>query len=295
MSSAPAVIVSNLAMQAYSDGYACYGDIDLKLERFESQLRLVIEKHLGASALEAATLRFINTLHTADLYLAIACSQSSDRAWEQFISAYQSYIDKVAWFVSPTSDSARELATSVMADLFMPDRSGHSRIASFDGQQSLATWLRVLMSNRAINLRMLKGNNCEPIERLSDVTDVAAIARMRSALSASKYQDIIDDCFKLASACLTERQQLILLWHYDDGLRLNEIGRVLGVHPTGISRQLHKTHLKLRKKIIFFLTAKHKLSPAAVKECLLDLFDNPHYSLLSYLRVSELNGSEPSS
>lgn len=288
MSSAPAMTLSSLAAQAYSDGYASHGDIDLQPERFENQLWVVIERRLGSNAPAATTLSFFSTLHTTDLYLTVACSQSSDRAWARFVTAYQRYIDKVARFVSPTSDAARELASDVMADLFMPDSSGHSRIASFDGQQSLATWLRVLMSHRATNLRMLKWNTCERIERLSDVADVAAITRMEAALSAGKYEAILEDCFKLASESLTDRERLILLLHYDDRLRVCEIARALDVHPTGITRQLQNTHLKLQKKIISVLTLKYHLGPAAIKECVADLLENPAHSLLAFLKASAL-------
>lgn len=128
MSSAPAMTLSCLAAQAYSDGYAAHGDIDLQPERFENQLWVIIEKHLGSNAPIATTLSFFSTLHTTDLYLTVACSESSDRAWMRFVTAYQRYIDRVARFVSATSDAARELAGDVMGDLFMPSRSGRSRI-----------------------------------------------------------------------------------------------------------------------------------------------------------------------
>lgn len=286
MSSAPAITLSSLATKAYWDGYASHGDIDLQPEKFESHLWVVIEKHLGSNAPAAATLSFFNTLHTTDLYLTVACFQSSDRAWTRFVTAYQRYIDKVARFVSPTRDAACELASDVMADLFMPDKSGRSRIASFDGQQSLATWLRFLMSNRATNLRMLKWNTCEPIERLSGLADVAAITRMEAAISASRYEAMLEDCFKLASKSLTDRERLILLLRYDDRLRVFEIARTLEVHPTGISHQLHKTHLKLQKKILSVLAVKYHLGPAAIKECLVDLLENPAHSLLVILKAS---------
>jgi len=288
--------LSSLAAQAYKDGYASHGDIDLQPERFENQLWVTIEKHLGLNAPAATTFSFFSSLHTIDLYLTIGCSQSSDRAWARFVTAYQRYIDKVARFVSPTSDTARDLASDVMADLFMPDRSGRSRIASFDGQQSLATWLRVLMSNRATNLRMLKGNTYQPIERLSDVADVAAITRMEAALNASMYEAILEDCFELASESLTDRERLILLLRYDDRLRIFEIARALGVHPSGITRQLQNTHLKLQKKIISVLTLKYHLGPAAIKECLVDLLENPAHSLLVFLKASALrNSGQPDS
>jgi len=288
--------LSSLAAQAYADGYASHGDIDLQPEIFANQLWVVIEKHLGSNAPPATTLSFFSTLHTTDLYLTVACSQSSDRAWARFVTVYQRYIGNVARFVSPTSDAARELASDLLADLFMPDRSGRSRIESFDGQQSLATWLRVLMSHRATNLRMLKWNTCERIERLSGVADGAAITRMEAAIRASRYEAILEDCFELSSKSLTDRERLILLLHYDDGLRLVEIARALGIHPSGITRQLQNTHLKLQKKIISVLTLKYHLGPAAIKECLVDLLENPAHSLLVFLKASALrNSGQPDS
>src|SRR5882724_11858610 len=117
MSSAPAVTLSGLAAQAYSVGYAHHGDIDLDPERFETQLCLIIEKHLGADAPTSAQMNFGGTLRTTDLYLTIACAQPTESAWGRFTVAYQRYIDAVARFVSPTNSVARELAENMLADL----------------------------------------------------------------------------------------------------------------------------------------------------------------------------------
>jgi len=54
--------VSGVAAQAYSVGYAHHGDIDLDPERFETQLCLIIEKHLGADAPTSAQMNFGGTL-----------------------------------------------------------------------------------------------------------------------------------------------------------------------------------------------------------------------------------------
>jgi DNA-directed RNA polymerase specialized sigma subunit len=131
---------------------------------------------------------------------------------------------------------------------------------------------------------MLKWNSWERIEQLSDVADVGAITRIEAALRASRYEAILEDCFALASECLTDQERLILLWRYDDELRVFEIARALDVHPTGITRQLQKIHLKLQKKIISVLTLKYHLGPAAIKECLVDLLNNPRHSLLVFLK-----------
>lgn len=286
MSSAPAATLSALAAQAYSVGYAHHGDIDLPPERFEIQLCLIIEKHLGSDAPVSAQVSFAGTLRTTDLYLTIACAQPTESAWRRFMVAYQRYINAVARCVSPTNSVARELAENLLADLFFPDSTGHSRIASFDGRQSLATWLRVVISRRAINNGLVKWNGVERFDRSADVADNASVDRIESAIRSNRYGAILSEAFEIASESLTDRERLMLLMRYDDGLRVVEIAKAFGIHPSGITRQLQQLHFKLQKRIVSILAVKYQLGPEAIKECLLNVVENPANSLLVFLKAS---------
>jgi RNA polymerase sigma factor (sigma-70 family) len=279
-------VLSSLAAQAFSDARAIHGELDLRPERFESQLCLVIQKHLGSEAPVTKQLDLFRTLRTADLYLTTACAQPTEPGWRRFIVAYQKYINDVARFVSPSSDAARELAEDLLSDLFLPDSSGRSRIASFDGQQSVATWLRVIISRRAINKGMLKRNSFQRSDRASEIADRASIARIEAAIRGNRYEGMLNQCLKLASESLTDRERLILLMRYDDGLRMVEIAKALGVHPSGITRQFQHIHLKLQKKIVSALSMTYHLGPEAIKECLIDVMENPSHSLLVFLKAS---------
>lgn len=286
MTAAPEPTFSSLVAQAYRKGYAQHGEIDLKAERFENCLCLVMEKHPDSNgpAATATWVDYFQTLRTTDLYLTVACAQPTELAWKRFITAYQRFINEVARFVSPSNDVARELAENLLSDLFLPDGSGRSRIASFDGRQSLATWLRVVISRRAINHGLLKWNGFERGDRPPDVADKASIGRIEAAIRSNRYEAILHECLKLASESLTDRERLMLLMRYDEGLRLVEIAKVLAVHPSGITRQFQHIHLKLQKKIVSFLAVKYHLGPEAIKECLLDVIENPAHSLLVFLR-----------
>jgi RNA polymerase sigma-70 factor len=280
------VVLSSLAAQAFSDAHAVHGDLGLQPKGFESQLCLVIDKHLGPDAPVATQLSFFRMLRTTDLYLTIACAQPTESAWRRFISTYQKYINEIARFVSPTSDLARELAENLLSDLFLPDGSGRSRIASFDGRQSLATWLRVVISRQAINNSRLKWNGFERGDRAAEIADKASIVRIEAAIRSNRYEAILSQCLKLASESLTDRERLMLLMRYEDGLRLVEIARVLAVHPSGITRQFQHIHLKLQKKIVAVLAMEYHLGPEAIKECLVDVMENPAHSLLVFLKAS---------
>ncbi|MEK6289061.1 MAG: sigma-70 family RNA polymerase sigma factor [Acidobacteriota bacterium] len=286
MTSSPEVVLSSLAAQAFSNGYAVHGEVDLQFEVFESYLYVAIEKHLGSNAPASTLLSFVRTLRTTDLYLALACAQPTESAWRRFINAYQKYINDVARFVSPTDEVARELADNLLSDLILPDGSGRSRIASFDGRQSLATWLRVVISRRAINYHLPKWSSFERSDHPAEVADKASLGRIEAALRNNRYAVILSESFKLASESLTDRERLMLLLRYEEGLRLVEIAKVLGVHASGITRQFQHIHLKLKKKIISVLAVKHHLGPEAIKECLLDVMENPAHSLLVFLKAS---------
>lgn len=284
ISTEPEMMLTGLFAQAYSDGFAIHGDIGLPPAAFESRLQKVIEKHLGSNPSAAKTRAFLRSLHTSDLYLAAGCSQPGDRAWRSFVATYQKYISDSARSVSSTADAGRDLAADVLSNLFLHDRSENSRIASFDGQQSLATWLLAIISHRAANETLRKWNTFERIDRLYDLTDRASLRRVEADLRANRYRATIGDCFKLASESLTTHERLVLLLRFDDGLRNTEIARQLDVHPSGVTRQLQHTCLKLKKRMISLLANKHRLGPAAIKECLADVLENPEHSIIVLIR-----------
>ena len=68
-----------------------------------------------------------------------------------------------------------------------PDRSGHSRIASYDGRSSLATWLHVIVTHRVANERVRKWNTVERPGDMPDVADHAALGDLEAELRAHRY------------------------------------------------------------------------------------------------------------
>lgn len=275
----------SFASHAYSAGYAAHGEIGLQLEQFKRHLRSISEKHLGECPSDGTCLRFLHTLYTTDLYLTIACSQHSETGWKQFVRAYQKYISDLARLFSHAG-AAHELAADILADLFMPNESGLSRMTLFDGRQSLATWLRILIRWRAINHGRLKWNSFERLACVQDVADASSLRRLDAAIRANRYQAILGECFRVANDSLTERERLLLLMRYEQGLRVLEIASVLGVQPTTVTRQIKRCEHKLQKKTTSVLAVNYHFGPHAIKECLQDILENPAHSLLHYLTDS---------
>src|SRR5207244_5323758 len=105
----------------------------------------------------------------------------------RFMKLYQKFLKDIAFPVSPSTGAAHELADSVMVEMFLPDRSGHSRIASYHGRSSLATWLRVIVCHRAINERERKDNSLERIESMPAVAVHQGVRNIETVLRGLRY------------------------------------------------------------------------------------------------------------
>ena len=267
--------------RAYQEGRATHG-LSVNEEYFASHINWVVKRNLGSDASSAAMASFIAALHASDLYLALACAQKADKAWDRFNALYRKYIDDLANFATLTN-SAADLADSVLADLFLPDHSGQSRIASYQGRSSLATWLRAIICHRAVNERERLCNNVEDLEAVHEVADEAAVARMEALLRSSRYGSVIRESLRCSCEALSERERLLLLLRYDDGLQLGQIARLFGVHQSTITRQIEAACKKLREAVVANLLTEHKLDRAAIDECKADILENPCYSILSLI------------
>jgi RNA polymerase sigma-70 factor, ECF subfamily len=269
----------------YRNGYSFHGDLQVGLKEFEVQLWSIIEKSLGENIASNNAVRILNSLHGNDLYLAFACAQHSPVAWDRFTSIYRKYIHNLTAFVCPVKGLVYELAETILSDLFLPDRSGYSRIASYDGRSSLATWLRAIISYRAINERERKFNGMAQLnDDIFEKVDERALLSIEMALRSSRYRALIIDSLKQVCNKLTDRERLMLLLRYDNCLKLGEIGHLFGLHQATIARQIERVQAKIRQEVVSLLTNKYGLSQAAIDECLAEIVENPGYSLLGLIK-----------
>jgi len=286
MSTALKMTLSDSLAQYYQIGFTAHKDIGVPFDAFKKQLTTVIEKHLGLAPPMATVFAFLNALHVADLYLVVGCSDANESAWRRFVELYKEYIIEISRSVTPSTDLGRELAADVLSNLFLHDRSERSRIASYDGQQSLATWLVAVISHKAINDTRRKWAKVERLDSLYDFADHAEVNRIEKQLRASTYRTIINDCFMFAANSLTNHERLVLLLRFEERLRIAEIARHFNVHPSGITRLLQHTYKKLRGRMMTFLGNKCSLETTAIDECLSDILENPEHSIIAIIRTA---------
>jgi RNA polymerase sigma-70 factor (ECF subfamily) len=261
----------------FHDGKTCYGDIDLSPDLFIDYVWGISRKHVKDCSDEVVVADFARKLYLRDLYLTCGCVNRREKAWEAFDLRYRRFVTDLVRFCYRHGTDNEEVADSILVSLCLPDRSGRERIASYDGRSSLATWLRVIVINRAINDR----NERKVIndESVIDIPDSRAIMNIESAVRANRYSKALTESLSHAFQTLTPRERLMLLWRYEDNLQLGEIAKLLRIHQSNVTRQLVRLQARLRETVIQALTLHHHLGPSAVQECLADIAENPHLSI----------------
>jgi RNA polymerase sigma-70 factor, ECF subfamily len=302
----PPLQLDSVVSAAYLEGCSRFGNLGLELPAYSDRIHSIVKKHLGPSPKPAQAEAFVKSLHLCDLYLATACAQYSlgrsdnrgdgsaeyaSAAWKILETTYRGFVcDLVRFFYRPGFVS-QDLADNIIADLFLPDRSGASRIASYDGRSSLSTWLRVIVCNRSINAQRCSAN-AKSTDIQAEMPDEPALESIETTLRARRYRAALEDSLACACRKLTPRERLVLLWRYEDGLQLGQIAKLLGIHQSNVTRQLERMQNKLRDHVIAVLSTKHGLSRSAIKECLEDITENPRHeiSILDFLNVLQQPG-----
>jgi RNA polymerase sigma-70 factor (ECF subfamily) len=227
-------------------GAAAYG---LSPEKFTAILKVIVsrtEEISGSSPQEIS--EFLSALKLDELALAHGCAAGNQHAWDVFLTRYRESIYQSARSITRNESVGRELADSLYAELYGlgPQEDRRSKLALYSGRGSLAGWLRMVLSQSFVN-QIRAGKRLVSIEEEEEEhgTQFAAAPVVQSVPADSRLGQATDQVL----AKLSAEDRFLLSSYFLDGRRLAEIGRVLGVHESTISRKMEKLLRELRKQI----------------------------------------------
>jgi RNA polymerase sigma-70 factor (ECF subfamily) len=189
----------------------------------------------------------LERLHLVDLYLACACATGAAAA----IAAFEAHVAASLghalgrMHLSPTA--AEELRQSLREQLFVGSGGGPPLIRSYSGRGQLRAWLRIIAARTAG--RMIDRNNREllltnsVLGGLAPTTPDPELDHLKAT-----YRGEFAEAFQGALASLTARERNLLAQHYLDGLSIDEIGLIYGVHRATIARWLARARTDLLKR-----------------------------------------------
>ena len=222
---------------------------------FERILNEIAAKYLPATATTEDIREFMSSLRVEELALARACAAGNERAWQEFMTRFREKLYSAALGITKEDSSGRELADSLYADLYGTNtREGRrvSKLDSYTGRGSLEGWLRAVLAQEFVK-RYRSHRRFVSLEEKNEAGE-------QFSASDSEPSVEIDPRLQAASSealsHLTAEDKLILAAYFLDGRTLAEIGRMLRVHESTMSRRLDKITSSLRKRIRTELMAR---------------------------------------
>lgn len=193
---------------------------------------------------------FFRNLRLADLVLAQACAQGSERAWERFIALYRQPLIRAAIAITGSETLGRELAESLYAELYgLTTRDGERRcpLESYKGRGSLIGWLRTTLAQRHVDHHRRSRLELPlddplysydpPAPDPEPEKPPAELQIMGRAIEEALRRRLAEERFLLAS-------------YFIDGRTLLQIAQLLHVHEATVSRKLRRATGEIRKRIL---------------------------------------------
>jgi len=221
---------------------------------FVSILEQVAAKYLPAAS-QPQREQFWSELKLEELALARGCAAGHERAWEAFLTRYREKLYDIARGITKEDSQARDLADSIYGDLYgTTERDGCriSRLNFYMGRGSLEGWLRTVVAQEFINRYRKRRRLVSLEEQTEDGVQFSAADPDPLPAPDSRLGAAVDE----ALGRLGAEDRLVLASYFLDDRTLTEIGRVVGVHESTISRRLEKLLKALRKQVMAGLVAR---------------------------------------
>lgn len=226
----------------------------LTLDSFQAILEQVSAKYCPSATLQQK-LAFWQDLRVEELALTRGCVASNELAWEDFLTRYREKLYDMARGITKDDSSGRELADSLYAELYgLTEKQGQrvSRLSFYMGRGSLEGWLRTVLAQEFVNRYRKQKRLVSLEEETEEGVQFASTESFSTATVDCRLGEATDEALNQLPA----EDRLILAGYYLDDRTLTEIGRMLGVHESTVSRRLEKLLKGLRKQVITGLQAR---------------------------------------
>jgi RNA polymerase sigma-70 factor (ECF subfamily) len=221
-------------------------------------------KYLSPNDSPSAARHFFAALHLEELVLARAWAAGNEAAWEAFLVRYREKLYSAAHHIAREDSAARELADSLYADLFGTSVREGKRVCKLDfytGRGSLEGWLRTVLAQEYINRYRTQKRLVSLEEQEEGGEQYAAPVGEPQVEVDPRLQTAVDE----ALGALAPEERFLLAAYYLDHRTLAEVGQVLGIHASNVSRRLEKLAAGIRGSIRNLLL-QQGLSPRQTEE-----------------------------
>jgi RNA polymerase sigma-70 factor (ECF subfamily) len=237
-------------------GRDAWPDIALEPAALAAHLAGLLDDDAGPEALAA--------IRAGDVHLALACARGDAAAIARFEAAYFGEIDAAASRCRAGADLAAEARARLRRVLFVGDGQRRPATAEFAGRGNLRAWVRVSATREVIHLvtrakrEVMLGGDDALLDAMSPATD-PELGYIRDM-----YRGDFAAAFRAALDGITARQRSLLRYQLVDGLTIDDVGRLHGVHRATAARWIADAREAVFEKTRLELAGRLGIAPADV-------------------------------
>ena len=146
-----------------------------------------------------------------------------------------------------TADAIADVQQTLRARLFVGDGDGPA-IARYEGRAALKSWILVSALREAVRVRdkaaREPATEDDALIALADRADVAP-----PATDKERYHEAFRRAFRNGLAALSPRDRVLLRMHVLDGLTIDQIAGVQGVHRATVARWIERARETVSKNV----------------------------------------------
>lgn len=213
----------------------------------------------------ARALRAEPKLHLDDLFVACACASGDAAALRYFEREVLTAADAAVRGLDGSPGFVDEVRQRVRAKLLVGSPDQRPRIAEYAGRGALVAWVTVAAVRTGLSLlretkraEKYAGDGWAEALALPDTGDVE-IDYIKERYREQFKRGLVDACGKLAA-----RDRTILRLHFVDGLNIDQIGVIYGVHRATVARWIAKSRNALLTSTRQFLTEHLAVPPSEI-------------------------------
>ncbi len=197
-------------------------------------------------------------LHVEDLYLACSCALGDARA----IAAFERHIFPDVKKALARMDGAAaedDVAQMVRQKLFVKAGEAPPRIVEYSGRGSLRSWFRVVVVRAALSAAKKHAREVPTDdETLFDLPTTSVELQHLKNTYRTEFKRAFGQAFEELGA----HERNLLRQHFEDGLSIDQLGALHGVHRATAARWLTRVRDTLREKTLAHLRRRLQVSPA---------------------------------
>jgi RNA polymerase sigma-70 factor (ECF subfamily) len=209
---------------------------------------------------------YLQHCHAGDLAVASAAAKGSQSAIAELERAHRQTIDAACRrFAGPgqTSDDLRQI---LRTKLFVAEPGKQPKIADYAGQGFLDNWLRVTAVRVFLDLTKRKDRTRESSAEDDDILALPNPGDLQLDVVKAEYRTAVAEAMHEGAQQLEPGDRHLLRQHFVQGLSIDQLGAVLGIHRATAARRITRAREQLVVETRKQLALKLKLDESELDE-----------------------------